>query len=380
MKPAGNARWALLFAFVAIALLHLFGGGGGSSEGQPRLATRLGGPNGARALFQATQRLGLPAKGDVTPPLEWEQPADAGTVRALLGPTRELAAAEARAVLAWVQSGGDLVLSLDEDLPGRRLRTQLQAARDDGAATEESLDREVARIALGEGRILDLGSPEDLTSARLLGLAKAEHPYVRWLHERLPEKFRPLDPSYPPPNPQRGVDLLQHLLRFADGRPVLFDDSAHGLGARVDPTRRFAAFVRSEPEGHALLALLALVPLWLVVRGARRGPPLPPPAWADSGRSSLEHARALATLWEDSGATRRPRELFASDLSERLGAGREPKDLAPRLLRMAGDSVAARADAQLLGHALGTEHTIDPRRLTEVARARQRFWNRARNS
>lgn len=391
MKGPGNARTVLLFVFVGLGLLALLREiGGGSADMGPRLATRLGGPNGARALVQASQRLGVPATGDVTPPLEWEQPARPGTVRAILGPTRELAAAEVKAVLDWVRSGGDLVLSLrgskldHEDVASAvaslRLHEEVETLREESKAEEETWGKEVWLLPVGEGRILSLGEPGELASAALLGLGRPDHPLMEWVRERVPEDEWLPDLSLEGPDPDRGVALVTHFVRFADGREVLFDDSAHGLGARIDPKRRLAAFLWQDSAGHALLALFALLPLWLVVKGARRGPALPPPAWADAGRSSLEHARALASLWADARATARPRELFVADVGQRVGAGRDKKSAAARLLRMAGADADARADALQLGDALLRDDPIDTRELTEIAKARARFLRRARNS
>ncbi|MBI1380633.1 MAG: DUF4350 domain-containing protein [Planctomycetaceae bacterium] len=391
MKGPGNARTVLLFVFVGLGLLALLGGiGGGAADMGPRLATRLGGPNGARALVQASQRLGVPATGDVTPPLEWEQPADPDTVRAILGPTRELAAAEVKAVLDWVRSGGDLVLSLADSghdmddvalaVASRRLHEEVETLRLESQARKETWGTGVWLLSVGEGRILSLGEPGELSSAALLGLDRPDHPFTEWLRDLVPEED--LLPGLTPdaPDPNRGVALVTHFVRFADGREVLFDDSAHGLGARIDPKRRLAAFLWNDSAGHALVALFALVPLWLVVKGARRGPALPPPAWADAGRSSLEHARALASLWADAGATTRPRELFVADVGQRVGAGRDKKSAAARLLRMAGADADARADALQLGDAFLRDEPIDIRTLTELAKARARFLRRARNS
>ena len=314
-------------AFVVAGLLWLAHGPGGSGDGSPGSSFDTS-PSGASLAFAYLQGSGR-AVARLTGPL---RPADVPPSAVVFrlrppgprpaSPTRLLAPREE----AWVEAGGRLVLAVDASLgllkvestgnaaPPRRVHPRfagvdalLPAPRRvlAGAAVEEAVTLfasgarpVVANVARGKGELLLLACPEVLENG-LLG----------------------------------GGDHLRLLEALAGaGRPVLFDELAHG----VESERGLLPLLFDWGLGPALsLALLAgLALLWRA--RARVGPA--EDAWEDRRSDAADLVGSMAQLYE--GALRRNEaaalyhEWFRRAAAQKTGL--RGKDLEARVRQMTG--------------------------------------------
>lgn len=259
--------------------------------GPPRLSSFTPGPLGGEALWRTFGAVGLDARRWYRPPLEYGRGAPNG-VLVMLAPTRDLSGTEVEALLDWVRMGGDLVVTFVEALENETLmlvpRSRLNERLDEVLSGASVPTGEYGLLhTLGDGRVLRFRGARRVASGRI-GEGNA------------------------------GVDFVLEVARLAAGRPIMFDESAHGHGDRVDVSARMAAFMTGTNSGRALLGGLILAALALLAAGARRGPPLSPFRLASGGRSSLEQAESLALAWRAARAVRRPTRVLLDDLAERL--------------------------------------------------------------
>ncbi len=310
---------AALVLFAAAVGLTILTAGTSDDSGLTRSASIYDdGPGGATVL-----RRYLEANGVRTTTLQSDRfviPPGVDVVF-ILGATKELGAADLRALREHVRSGGTLVVASDLALTERALLGEFGIRR--GGAAVRPGEHEVASIVLAAPpvrRILvDVGIALDpgaggtaiasdgraaiIVSARDgAGTAYAVGTLAPFLNATIGSAD----------NARLALALAGAAL---PGRVVAFDEFHHGVRAAPDA---LAVLTGSWP-GRALILAGAATLAFLALTGRRLGPPLPldprPP------RSSLEYVRSFGGLVRRSGRREIPRRRAREEL--RTGLARQ---------------------------------------------------------
>ncbi len=341
---------ALIVIVGILAILAAPAEDGGDTDARP--STFHDGEPGARALYLALERLGVPVDRRLSAYV------DADSLRGplvLMAPAEPPTPAELRALRAWVEAGGTLfyvarpgdpaldelglaLVSLAPDSLGAVRRAAWRgidavpvahdaatvgarpirgvrwafagrsaAFRRSGAYTlfaTRGGDRVVSGFRLGRGRVVAWSDAGPLRNG-VLRESGAALPFARTA-----------------------------ALATARGDTLRFDEYHQGYrdgGSAVGATLRF---LREEPAGHAALQLGLAGMLLLLAAGWRFGAPVPPPP--ARRRSPLEHVEALAGAYRQAGARATARRLLLAGLARRLGRpgprdAREAGELLERL-------------------------------------------------
>lgn len=320
-------------------------------EGDQRLSSRLAGAQGARLLYELTDRLGWSVlqRDSAALPVDGR----GRTIHAVLSPTMPMTARETHHLLERVR-GGDALLyvltseagSMEDSL---RVRTAasgslvvpapvLRGAREcgkgrDGAvplwwdweaelfqlrwrgpqppgltvfarvrtvelrrrrSTGGTLPATAAGFPYGKGRIVLVADP-DLLRNDVVRVCAYRADLV-------------------------AVRALEYLSRRDAGAPqrdlIVFDEYHHGFGTRPGTFRAIALYLSRTPSGHLLAQLVAAGLLWLLAAGPRTL--VPPDPVRVERRSPLEHVGALAVAYEQVNATRTVTSRLVRGLRHRV--------------------------------------------------------------
>lgn len=335
-----------------------------SSTGPP--STFRAGRGGALALYLVAEGLGIPVSR-WTRPTEDLQGAGAPRALVLLEPSVRLHRLEAGDLVRWLEEGGRLVYAPRRERDPRDRPDPLLLALD-------------VRTVEGEAEAFD---PPDLGPFPLAPEAAERWPDLapqageRRVALRAPAGALPvyadaggaaalvrLDVGAGEVLLVAGAEGLTNetLEDDALALPVLraldawggaaFDELHHGHAEVDHAWSALGAWLADTRPGRALLALAAVALVAVVARGVRHGGAVPPEL--PPGRSSLEHARALAAAWSRARAVARPARELALGLRLALGpdvAGRLTElaaaqpDLAPDVERLLG-ALEGRASAR----------------------------------
>lgn len=372
----------ILLAFSAASLLLL---PTRESSGDIRASTFLTTEKGTRALFETMAELGLPVARRTTPFVDADPLR--GTLVVLAPSAVALAPAERRALIAWVRTGGSLLVTPGIASSFDPLSHSLELGPHAPVIpvpfvriAREPVTPAAHPWVAGIGPVPPAGSafhglPDDLEYEPLL-LTEDSVP-VALVYEFGRGTILALADQTLLSNETAGeqVGAAQAFVRAAveltaPGDTIWFDEYHHGFSSGGGPVRALLEFARSSPAGRALVHL-AFVSLGLLLLVSRRlGAPRPAPQ--PRRRSPLEHVDALARLYQQAGARRTARGLLVAGLARRLNdphAVREG-DIEPLLARLrrhptrgpAADRLAAllTADAEPAAVAAAIDDVIDP--------------------
>lgn len=364
MAESGGRRqlvWlvALLLAFTAASLLVLPRRG---SSADPRASTLLTTEMGTAALYETMAALGLPVGRRHTPFVEADPLR--GTLVMLAVAAVAPSPAEQNGLVAWVRTGGTLIVAPGAASVFDRLSTRLGLGphvpvvpgavltppRVPAAATDHRWADGVAAMPPAASAFRAL--PEELEHEPLIltgnGAAVAlvyrfgEGTIVALADQTLVSNERAAE----------AAGAVQILVRAAadlvePGDTIWFDEYHHGFSGGGGPVGALLRYVRETGSGRALLQLGLVALGLLLLVGRRLGAPRPPePA---RRRSPLEHVDALARVYRGAGARRTARGLLVAGLARRLHepyGAREP-DADALLARLEGHPTRAPAAARL---------------------------------
>jgi hypothetical protein len=360
----------VLLVFSAATLLVLPRRG---ESADPRASTLLTTRNGTAALYHTMEDLGLPVARRYTPFVEADPLR--GVLVQLAPGSVALSPAERSALIAWVRTGGTLIvvpgaaslfdrlgpaLGLGQHLPvlpGGFVAQPRHPARAAEHRWAEGADSVAAAasafVALPddlEHEVLirsDAEVWEDAPVAVVYGFG--EGTIVALADQTLVSNRTARD----------APGAVQILVRAAadltaPGDTIWFDEYHHGFAGGGGPVRALLAYLRSTRPGRALLQLTLVAAGLLLLVGRRLGRPRPPAP--PRRRSPLEHVEALARVYHRADAQRTARGLLVAGLARRLHepqAGRDA-DADALLARLEGHPTRA-APARRLASALAGE-------------------------
>lgn len=332
----GFLALAVLVALVAGVVVLGAAGTRGTDPYEVRRSTHLTTPHGTKALYDVMQELGYEVRrhhGSLR-----TVPAGAGTLCILSAPV-PLGQDEIRGVVAWVEGGGTLVLSLGGGTlaPVAALTNRgaavaaLAEALDVRAQRQPASERDLrARPALApaavervrftggrtlDGPFLDLPTYQPLVSGPygdLAGMARRGRGLVVVFADDTALTNRLLRS---PDNPQMLVWLLAHAGRPG---PILFDERHQGYGSDREAVAKLAGALSDTGLGLVILQAGLAAAALLFFAGRRFGSPLPPPRALR--RSSTEAAAALGRAYHAAGAAALAAETLAAGARRRAAA------------------------------------------------------------
>lgn len=331
-REVGGVAGAIVVVIIVLAALLLPRGQQVALD--QRLSTYRTTPDGAQALYETLDAVGVRVSRRLTPFVDADSLA--GPL-AVLAPAEPPTPAEVRRLVAWVDSGGSLVLAapLLGSLSGAfglrvtfaQAPSPAQAASGQvwfGGAPVDATPRghewtRGLRAPIPVRRVfVDSGAVKD--ASVLLATAKGDAPVVVWFRRGRGGVLAIADPSLLSNTELRGSDLAPLVARAAlamggAGDTLRFDEYHHGHhGGSV--ARGLAAFLADHPLGHAAIQLLAVGLLALLVVGRRFGAPRPPRP--KRRRSPLEHVVALGEVYRQARARELTRRRLLGGFARRI--------------------------------------------------------------
>lgn len=325
----------LLVALVAGVVVLGALGARGADPFEVRRSTFLGTPWGTKALHDLLKETGYDVRRH-RDSLRFVPP-EAGTLCILSAPVPQ-GQDEIRGVVAWVESGGTLVLGLgggtlapvaslaNRGAPSAALaealgvRVQRTPRTEAGVVTRGRLAVEggVDRVRFHGGRVLD-GPLTGAPGFRPLvvgphGTVAGEAPRGRGRVIVLADDSALVNRYLRDPwNAQAAVLLLAHGGKVG---PILFDERHQGYGDDRQAVARLADALSGTGLGLVLVqaALAAALLLW--ASGRRFGAPLPPPR--ARRRRATEAAEALGRAYREAGAAALAAETLAAGARRRV--------------------------------------------------------------
>jgi hypothetical protein len=354
--------WGLgLLAFVGVAVLLILPPDARLVVDE-RLTTHRPTPDGASALFETLEELGLTVARRLTP-LAGADPLQGPL--AILAPTEPLSPAEVRAVVEWVEGGGRLILA---DRPGSPL----------AAALELPVQRFPATVALVPGAdhpwVRDLTSAGPalrvfadtvrevgrVSAALLVGEEGAE-PAVVLVQRGAGQILAISDPGLLSNGRISGSGLAPLLARVASdwtlqGSPLWFDEYHHGY--RGGSLRAgLWGFLTGHPAGQATLYLSLVALLALASAATRLGSPRV--RVENAARSPLEHVAALGEAYRQARADGLARRRLVAGFARRIGRERpRPGEEGAFLTRIQGRVPAGGEAVALVAEGWRDEVTV----------------------
>ena len=389
MPDAGARRqlaWliGLLVVFSAATLLVLPRRG---ESRDPRASTLLTTRAGTAGLYGTMEELGLPVARRYTPFVQADPLR--GTLVMLATGTVGLSPSERSALIAWVRTGGTLIIvpgaaSLFERLAPALELGQHVPVLPGGFVEQPRFPVRIARHRWTEGAdsVAPTASafralPDDLVHDPLLATdAGAPVALVYRFGEgtvlALADQTLVSNRTA-----EEAPGAVQILVRGAaalvePGDTIWFDEYHHGFSGGGGPVRALLGYARSAAPGRALLQLGAVALGLLLLLGRRFGRPRAPRP--PRRRSPLEHVDALARVYAAANARRTARDLLVAGLARRL---REPQagrdgDADALLARLEAHpdrgaparrlAAALAGDAPPLAIAAAIDDVIDPKR------------------
>ncbi len=338
MKARGGRAGSLVAALLLLLLVGgviVLGTAGrrGADPFEVRRSSFLATPTGTRVLHHALDELGYVVRRNRASLRSL--PPDARTLL-LLSPPIPLGADEARGVVAWVEAGGTLLLTLG----GGRLAPTVSDGRDGSDAgiahelglrvrrtpttqylveTLGPLGRESPSLRFQGGRVLD---GDGVHFANFLPLVRNRFGTVAAEIRR--GRGRAIvfaDDTFLTNRLVRHPDnalLLVRLAAPADPRgAILIDERHQGYGDEGDAAARLAGALAASGVGWALLQAGLAAALLLYLSGRRFGAPLPAPR--ARRRSGTEAAEALGAAYRASGGSALAAETLAHAARRRAG-------------------------------------------------------------
>ncbi len=348
MRPRSEALLALCLLFGVAAIGTLVGRSSGEEpELDVRPSTFLASPEGARALLEATQRLGLTVRRFRERPIHLDRLADSlPRILVILDPTVEFSPPEIGEVLQFA-GRSDVLLAGAGATPlmrcfGYRTEPLADSMRVAPPGREpDANDAQVARalVRTGEREVVDSSRLEDIgrfgcqvpviagrsvllrterddLAAVRLTLATGRRVFL--FSDAAPFRNRALRRS------SAGPFVLGLLTRSY--REVIFEEYHHGFGASGSLAGATLAWSRRSPWGWAVWQLALVGVIALLFGAVRFGPAIR--AITRIRRSPLEHVDALATALSAAGGHDEAIGAMVRGLRRRL---------APVGLRPAGD-------------------------------------------
>jgi Domain of unknown function (DUF4350) len=313
-------------ALLALLVLLLAPPGGQVSLDQ-RLSTLRTSPDGAAALYETLDLLGIPVDRRMTP---LDGPGSLGGALAILDPTQPVADAELDAVVDWVEGGGTLIAAAPlTGLPARLgVRSELVGLEEDRlpspvphpwTAGVDSVGPVTVHMQVEEDSplravqpLLTLDGSERLVALRArLGAGAV----VLFSDPALLGNGRITATG--------GGLIFARAARWATaaGQPLVFDEYHHGHRGST-PTDAFFGFLARTPVGWLMLQMAAVALLATLPAALRFGAPVAsPPA---SRRSPLEHVAALGEVYRQTRAADLARRRLLTGFARRLGRERPP--------------------------------------------------------
>ncbi len=342
MRPSERVLIGVLGAATVVAVIAGVQRAPRGDLRDPRLSTQLAGPDGARGLSEALERVGVPVV--VRTRGLFDLGADtlevsAGDLVALLDVSDRPTHAERRALVRYVERGGSVVLvgwnygveacfNVEVVWPGQRIIDSLEVALPPGIASlpkvttvlefphEEEPDEERAAassdgecVALNAMRVDTLlkvqdGRPVALDLYYAAGgrvLAISDPSFFR--NETLKET-------------DAGVIVLQWLLSRAPRRMVV-DEYHHGFGNRTSMFVAAWDWMRGNPAGWTLLQLCVVSLVVIFAAAVRFGPAME--VVERQRRSAIEHVDALSVGLQRASGRQAAVHLMIQGLRRRLG-------------------------------------------------------------
>ncbi len=327
----------LLVAIVVIVLLTPVVDGSGAAM----LSTHSARPGGARAFFEATERLGWKVERRIEP---FAEPLARAAVYAVLAPPIPLSAEEIHALLNAVREGAGLLYVAPDgddlaDSLGIRVRASAPAAVVDSAGVPATM---VWRGEHCSGGILDLDPYRGTTLLRtiradstimrdtvtLMQVIARDTPRAAAIGAAL-GRGRVVVLSDPVFLRNDVLKLCNHragvvgirLLEWLTGSPggqVVFDEHHHGYGTQPSTMRVMRRAMTGNALGRTVSQIIVAALVLLIAAGVR--PIVPRPRKRIERRSPLEHVGALSRAYEQIGATKRGTNLLLRGLRRRRDA------------------------------------------------------------
>jgi hypothetical protein len=339
--PRGLSRFALPAIIAGIVLLALFSPSVNSTSSfDPRLSSRLSGPNGAKGIHDIANRLGWKTQRRNTAPFD---SIDSGTIIAELAPAIPLSERETSILLQRVREGASLLTVVERGTP---LADSLGL----------SVDRVLTTVPIEPPANLKCSTQEPKGVFSILGRAALIRPFSeKPTGQRAEYRIFAASKGYTPRDSRYaaigfalgkgrvaavsdatffrndflrvcrwglGISTIRMLDYLSEGKAprrtrIVFDEFHQGFGPQPSVTRAAGTFLFGTSWGSLILQLIAASLVFLLAIAPRPIPPRPAPRV--QRRSQFEHVEALSSAYQHISATRTVIADLLRGVRRRLG-------------------------------------------------------------